>query len=118
MEDEGSTNSCMQENNKIERAVGSSSLEQKDKNTQCDFPIQLNIIKNIFREKLSSIENKYKRKLGLVFEGACNSCFVSPILGAKFECIICKDYFLCEDCERHGHSHPMYKYKINQFHKK
>ena len=42
----------------------------------------------------------------------CDGCGVSPIVGIRYKCSVCKDFDYCEICEeRLGHEHPFLKIK-------
>lgn len=41
---------------------------------------------------------------------ACDGCGVSPIIGIRYKCCICKNFDFCEICEeRLNHAHPFIK---------
>ena len=47
-----------------------------------------------------------------VHEGVgCDGCFDLPIKGPRYNCMVCKDYDLCEKCYKKGihDSHPVQK---------
>uniref|UniRef100_A0A7E4VIN4 ZZ-type domain-containing protein n=1 Tax=Panagrellus redivivus TaxID=6233 RepID=A0A7E4VIN4_PANRE len=36
----------------------------------------------------------------------CRECFLEPIIGHRFTCLICRGYTLCQSCEKKGlHAH-------------
>lgn len=38
----------------------------------------------------------------------CDICFVFPIKGTVFKCLVCKEFDLCSHCELHYHRfHPL-----------
>ena len=40
----------------------------------------------------------------------CDGCGVSPIIGVRYKCCICRDYDFCSNCEEKlGHQHPFIK---------
>ena len=42
----------------------------------------------------------------------CEQCNLNPIIGDRYQCEICKDYNLCENCEERiggKHNHPFIK---------
>lgn len=44
-------------------------------------------------------------------EITCDECKVGPIIGRRFNCVICPDYDLCEKCEENSvHEHPMIRH--------
>jgi len=48
----------------------------------------------------------------------CDSCLTSPIKGARFKCLKCKDFDLCGQCEsfgKHDPTHPMLKFQRNAY---
>ncbi len=41
---------------------------------------------------------------------ACDGCGVSPVIGVRYKCVVCKNFDYCEICEeRLGHEHPFIK---------
>ncbi len=81
--------------------------------------------KKEFESKLSGIENKIKSKkqeltaficqksqissIKTTHEDiSCSNCNASPIIGKRFNCLVCDEYNLCENCEsKNEHTHPM-----------
>ncbi len=40
----------------------------------------------------------------------CNGCNITPIIGIRYKCVICKDFDYCSSCENECvHDHPMLK---------
>jgi len=40
----------------------------------------------------------------------CDGCGVSPIMGIRYKCAVCKDFDYCTKCEESlGHDHPFLK---------
>lgn len=71
---------------------------------------------NIKRKKIenNSTNSNFKN---IHFGIACNGCGVSPILGCRYKCSVCKDYDLCEECEKklsEEHGHPFLKIYENK----
>jgi Zinc finger, ZZ type len=98
----------------FEIGVGDYDLSCLDKETQCEFPRDLSLLANFIKEQIKIVEDKYRTALGLINEGRCSQCNCSPILGNKYKCIKCEEFFLCEECEKDSHEHPMFKYKPSQ----
>ena len=64
------------------------------------------IIENIFLKKIK--EEKIIHK-GII----CDVCGTFPIIGIRYKCLICKNFDLCEKCEKNlsnYHKHPLIKY--------
>lgn len=41
---------------------------------------------------------------------SCDGCEVSPIVGIRYKCSVCKDFDFCSNCEeRLAHEHPFLK---------
>ena len=97
-----------------ESGVGNFSLDQEEKETQCNLPRDYTMLKEIILTKIQDIEDKYKKSAGLIFNETCSLCQNSPLIGSKYLCTICEKFILCERCEQKGHDHPMLKYKINK----
>ena len=64
---------------------------------------------------MSSIENTLDVDLTSSISGMevhegynCDNCDMYPIRGKRYSCAVCKEYDLCEECEREsGHEHPL-----------
>lgn len=80
-----------------------------DKNLKC---LESNIMENL-NKNLESMFEAVKKK-PILFFSKCNMCGVNPIQNAKFSCLMCEDYNLCEKCEPQ-HSHPTLKFKTLDF---
>jgi len=44
-----------------------------------------------------------------IFRQTCDICMKSPILGAKYLCMLCQDLVICRNCETQ-HNHPVIKF--------
>ena len=60
-------------------------------------------------------ESKFEEKKKIIhYNHVCGLCFDTPIKGYLFNCLICENFDLCEDCENKGtHEHPCIKIKQN-----
>ena len=91
------------------------------------------IEKNI-KEKLDKLEKKKKpeknesdivdKKIKNVYNGAkCEKCFQEPIIGIRYKCSECNNYYLCSKCiqknsETKGHPHKFNKFRKEEDMKK
>lgn len=70
------------------------------------------LVKN--QEQLeSNLNEKFKTSVNNTIHCgvSCDECGITEIKGTRYHCLICKDYDLCEQCERvKGHNHDMIKF--------
>lgn len=92
----------------MEKGVGESSLEQHDKESQCSMPSDYSQVLTLIKTRvLGSFSSDHL----IEHPETCSKCSISPILGIKYECTQCANYYLCEKCELLRHEHPMYMHK-------
>lgn len=88
-----------------------------------------NAIKNLIRQELETavpgifdklmnesdekkpVEIEESKEAPVVHDGVqCDGCKVSPIVGVRYKCAVCKDFDYCAKCEDSlGHDHPFLK---------
>ena len=57
-----------------------------------------------------SSSNINELQLRTHLNAACDGCGVSPIIGIRYKCSVCKNFDFCEVCEeRVVHNHPFIK---------
>ena len=68
-----------------------------------------NLYYNQYKTKIVNKKNKE------IHDGIkCQKCFMQPIIGIRYKCSICKEYNLCDDCEKineetNDHQHTFFK---------
>lgn len=69
-------------------------------------------LEEVVKKEFNQLKKKIKHETDAVHKNTkCYQCAMSPIVGPRYECAICK-YELCENCEENiGHPHEMFKFK-------
>ncbi|MCQ2820732.1 MAG: hypothetical protein MJ252_26005 [archaeon] len=69
-------------------------------------------IKEEKERKEKELKEKLEKNLPVHKHYWCNQCRKGPIKGIRYNCLICKDFDFCEECEsKYGqeHGHPLLK---------